>query len=368
MSLIGYNWAKNSGRIGLAASIMRRSNLVRNRFYRGPSNRTRNMSRARQTSARSATFSRTRSRKKHTTSGIGVTEQHDARLIYQKRPMPRYLKRRWKAFRGKVLAVAEKDLGTQQVLFNATYTFTNTTAGNQCLAYALLYSLSSTSSGANDLNNISGFIAGAADTVSTGLAAGPSSKVLFQSGIMDITIRNGSLNNGQFDSSARMEVDIYECTQSRTAEETGGAYSDPLTLFAQNSVRTEPIGGGATSEINLTTRGATPFDLSYVLSRFGVKIWRKTKYQIANNDQITYQVRDPRRHSITQRELTSADGFNKPGLTRFIVIVGKIAPSLTVGPLGTANVYQEILNVGMSRKYTFKVENWSEDRTAYLNV
>lgn len=322
--------------------------------------------RVRQRLGRSRT--QTMTRRKSTTSGIGVTEQHDARLIYRKRNMPRRMKRRWRKFRGKVLAVSEKDLGSQTVVFNNLLTFTNSTSGRQVVGEAGLYTLQSVDGHMNDLNNISGFLAGAATTVASGLAVSSSSKILFQSAVMDLTIRNASTFTGSSGvvaaSEARMEVDVYELLVRHSAEEIGTSYANLRTLFDQNIARTDPIGGGATTEITHTLRGVTPFEMNYVLSRFGVKILSKRKYQISNGDQVTYQVRDPRRHSIVYREMVNQDGFNKPYLSRFLFVVGKLAPGLAVG--STVNTYQEVLVLGNTRKYLFKVENWTEDRSAYL--
>ena len=33
--------------------------------------------------------------------------------------------------------------------------------------------------------------------------------------------------------------------------------------------------------------------MTYSLSRWGIKIWKKTKYLIPNGDVITYQMRNP---------------------------------------------------------------------------
>jgi len=209
------------------------------------------------------------------------------------------------------------------------------------------------------------YCAAADNSVAKGLAIGPSSKIIFKSAVLDMTIRNASTNNGSPDAAARLELDIYECTCRHTAEETGATYATPSNMFIENPAQTEPIGGGATVEISNNLRGVTPFDFSYTLSRFGIRIERKTKYTIANGDQITYQMRDPIRRSSTQRELGNQDGWNKPGWTRFVVLVGKVAPGLTVGAVGTPGTYQQIINVGLTRKYVFKVENYTEDRTAY---
>lgn len=310
------------------------------------------------------TRSYTASRQKNQTRGIGVTQQHDARVIYVKKRMPSFKRNNWRRFKSKVLAVSEKDLGSQQVVFNKTYSFTNTTADNQVTATAGLYTLSSTTAYMNDLKQISGYIANAATTVDSGLTVDPSTKILFQSGVLDITIRNASTFEGDPSSEARMEVDVYELYVQKEADESGTVYQNLFDLFGQNSSVCKAIGGGATAEVAFNKRGCTPFDLSYVLSRFGVKIVSKRKYQISNNDQITYQIRDPRRHSMTFRDMTNGEGFNMPKLTKLVWIVGKLAPGLTVD----AAAYSEKLEIGMTRKYLFKVENWSEDRTAWQAV
>ena len=164
-----------------------------------------------------------------------------------------------------------------------------------------LYGLSSTTSYYNDLRNISGFLAGGVDTPSTGLAIDASSKVFFESAILDLTLRNDSTKlvggNAVNATEAKLEVDLYEITMRHTAEETGSTYKDLSSIFDQNATRTFVLGGaGTTLPITRTKRGCTPFDYSYSLSRFGVKIWKKTKFTINNGDQITYQLRDPKSH------------------------------------------------------------------------
>lgn len=330
--------------------------------------------RNRNRSARSARFALSRSRtntrtKNRQTSGLGVTTQHDARLIYRKRRMPRRMRKRWKRFRNKVLAVSEKDLGTQQVVISGATGSSNTTDGRQVTFECSLYGLKSSSEVHNDLTRLTSYLPGSSgDTPAAGLALDPSSKIMFQSAVLDITIRNASTyyNGSTYsgDSAARMEVDVYEITMNHTAEETGTAYATLSSLFAQNNTQCRPLGGSGV-ELDIYLRGVTPFELSYVLSRFNLKIWKKTKYQLSNGDQVTYQMRDPRRHSYNLRELSNQDGFNLPKLSKFVFIIGKLAPGLTVG--SAANTYQEVLNVGCTRKYNFKIENYSEDRTIYYS-
>lgn len=319
---------------------------------------------------RSKTMTRTRS--KQGTSGIGVTAQHDARLIYRKRPMRGRKKRNWKKFTNKVHAVSEKDLGSQTAIFNVNLTAPNTTSGQQVRTSFALYGMASaTTTWFNDLDQIGASLTTAVDTPGTGLSVSPSTKIIFKSAVLDLTIRNGSTvatapGITSLTSEARMEVDVYECLVSR-ADEEGVTYGNILDLFAQNSVRTDPTGGAGT-EIDISQRGVTPFDTTYSLSNFGIQILSKRKYQISNGDQVTYQIRDPRRHVLPQRELQSTEGFNKRGLTRCLIVIGKLAPGLPIGLPATPGNYQEILNYGLTRKYLYKVENYSEDRTNYFNL
>lgn len=366
-----YNLARKRGATGLAQSMYRRQQQSRNRMYYSRPGLYRGR-RTAQRAARARSFTQTRFRKR-SVSGIGVTTQHDARLVYAKKNMPRFKKAAWRTFSKKVVAVGDKQLGTQQVVFNQQIDFGNTTPGDQINGDLALYPFVSTQSRFNDMSQISGLLAGAVTTPATGLNIEQSTKIYFQSAVLDVTIRNIT----QFRDSAgvlspnslgRMEVDVYELTMGEPSDESTTSYAQLRTstgVFGQNATRTSPLGGGGgTTEIAPQLRGCTPFDLSYVLSHFKVKIWKKTKYQLANGDQFTYQMRDPRRHSCTYRELTSLNGFNKPGMTKFLWIVGRLAPGLTVGT--APNTWDERLTIGFTRKYSFKVQNYTEDRTAYL--
>jgi len=317
---------------------------------------------------RTRSYTRQKRRRKSMKTGQGVTQHYDARLIYRKRSMRPRMKRRWKKFKNKVLAVSEKDMGSQTVVMNSIQVVSNHTVGNQLIFDCGLYTSTSTTSWYNDMDNIGGLNAGAVTTPASGLAVGASTKIIFKSAVLDMTIRNSSTFKSSDlespNSAARMEVDVYEITL-KSADEEGAVYSSLLSLFNQNPIRTQTIGGGGFA-LGIQSRGVTPWDCTYSLSQFGIKIWKKTKFQISNNDQITYQMRDPRRHVMNQRELSSAEGFAYRNLTKLVLIVGRLAPGLTVGNIN--GTYQERLVIGLSRKYFYKVENWSEDRTSYMNT
>jgi len=365
MSLVGYNWARKSGRSGLANNILSTYNRGRNifRFASGAARMVR--SRMRQKNSRSMTMSR---RRKAVSSGQGVTDHYDARLIYRKKRMPRFKRRRWMSFVKKTKAAAERDLGSQTIVFNRLLTASNNTDGNQIMGDFGLYGLASTQFEYNDLKAIADAYNNADNTTAKGLKVGPTAKLLFQSGVLDVTFRNSSTffdgTSTRLASELKLEVDVYEVScRLSSAETTGTIYNNLRGMFDSDPNLEDPIGGTG-GEVTRTARGATPFDFPFSLSRYGLKIWKKTKYHLSSGDTFTYQVRDPRRHVAEMDKLRTTAGFNMPGWTRIILIIAKAAPGLTIG--STANTYTEKLDIGITRKYLCKVENYTEDRSLYI--
>lgn len=321
-------------------------------------------------------------------SGIGVTTQHDRRLVYKKRRMPRRKRKAWKKFTNKVNAVAEKDYGTRSIVFNRQTTTTNSssnpTGQQQVLTFGLYGNQSSTEVQLNDLQYISklendtGTVSGDA-----GIAVKDSTLFYFKSGILDLTIRNVSTlttqvtptNITEINGNCKVELDLYEISISKQLYEKS---QDNSTFSAYGSIEScitsmlneETVINdlNITGEIKITpqSRGFTPFDATYALSRYGIKIWKKTKYFMPAGDTITYQVRDPKRHVMSRRGLSSIAGCNRPGITRFIFMVAKLVPGLTQGPNTEVGNAQLVLSYGMTRKYTYKVEGANDDRNEYV--
>lgn len=339
----------------------RRSGLSQ---WSGPS-----LSRARMAAQRQFSRSRTLTRNRRTTSGIGITTQHDERRIYRKKSMPRRMKRRWRRFKSKVLAVSEKDLGTRTVVFNKTYTFTNSTATAQIVASPMLYGATSTTAYCNDLTNISAMENPGNPTAATGATVNITSKWIFKSAILDITFRNSSTftadgSNFVADSRAKLETDIYEILVNAPTADSSSNYNTLNDCFVLGTNDTLNIGGGGTG-IVAAQRGVTPWDIPAALSRFKMKILKKTKFMTPNGDTFTYQIRDPRRHVCNGEFISSNPGFNIRGWTRVIWIVSKLVPGLTIGT--TANTFQESLDAGLTRKYFYKIEGVMEDRDRWVN-
>lgn len=326
------------------------------------------LSRARMAAQRTFSRSQTLTRNRRQTSGIGITTQHDERRIYKKKSMPRRMRRRWKRFKNKVLAVSEKDLGTRTVLFNAAYQVSNTTSGNHMISAFALYSNTSTTAFLNDLDTIANDEAGIW-TAASGSVVDNSSKFIFKSAIMDLTFRNSSTYTAvatpAADSRAKLETDIYEIIVNGVTDDSSGTYASLVNLFSSAAGDTLNVGGAGTG-ISHTTRGSTPWDFPLALSKWKIKILKKTKFMTPNGDTFTYQIRDPRRHVSTKIGLDIANGCNRRGWTRWILIISKLVPGLTVGT--GADTYQESLDIGATRKYFYKIEGVSEDRDRFHNV
>lgn len=321
--------------------------------------------------SRSTTITQQR-RRRSGTSGQGVTVQHDARMIYRKRSMPRRKRLRWKRFKNKVNAIAEKDLGSRTLVFNKTIAFSNNVSGYSACGSVMLYSQrSGVDSIYNDLNNISALENVAANpTSAAGETIQSSTKFLFQSGIMDITIKNASgISDGTVynaDYRGKMEIDIYEIAVRTDATDGVNTYGNLEAMLAENVNQVQKIGGAGTA-LEYNQRGVTPWDCNYSLSRFGIKIMSKKKYFVSNQETITYQVRDPKRRVCMQKDMQNENGFNRPGWSKIIYMVGKLVPGLSLGPVATPTNWQESMTVGITRKYLYKIEGINEDRNRYLN-
>lgn len=298
-------------------------------------------------------------------SGQGVTQQYDVSRIYRKRFMPKYRKRRWRKFVRRVHAVAEKDLGSRTIVFNDQLTQSSTTAGEQGVLTLALYSQNSTRLWLSDLNQIAGIENFEANpTTADGITVEKSTKYLFQSGVLDCTFRNSSFKSTDTGVGVKMEVDIYEILLRKDAL-TGTVGQPTLSDLINNaSTDTKVIGGATGTTCDIVKRGVTPWDITYALSRYGIKIMNKKKYFVEAGGTFTYQTRDPRRYSLDQNDMNDRQGFNRPKMTKILYVVYKLVPGFNLG-VG-ANDYTLQLTVGVTRKYFYKIEGANDDRDRYV--
>jgi len=297
-------------------------------------------------------------------TGLGTLggSNADQRMVYRKKSMPRRKKRRWRSFVRRCNAVAERTLGTRTVLFNDQITILSNVPENQVCLTTALYSMQNASSKPwlRDLEQIQGLENTGDQTATLGETVDDTTKFMFHSGIMDLTIRNTSFflegEIQRLDANAQVELDIYE-VYLRSSSSRALANNSLSQLL--NSYDTKEIGGTG-SGISIEDRGATPWELPHNLGTYGVKIAKKTKYFIPNGGTITYQVRDPKRHVFQKKWMVDNDGFSKKGVTRVIFMIAKLVPGISIG--SGDGQYACRLVVGNTRKYMYKVEGMNDSR------
>jgi len=293
------------------------------------------------------------------------------RAIYRKGRMPGRKKKAWKRFAKKVQFLKDKDLGLQTVLFNDKITQQGNTVASANQAQNTLtlglYTLNSLTYGyLNDLKEISGLDNFGNPTATAGTTVNQNTKLMFHTAVMDLTLRNTSTivngdNSVQVAPEAAIELDVYEIRVREDTESSTINYSSITGLL--NSFDSDEIGGTG-SGVSISDRGATPFEMSPGLSRWGIKVLSKTKYFIPGGQTITHQVRDPKRRVCTYADINSESGFNKPRWTRFLYLVYKLVPGFTIGTL--PGNYRCNIVVGSTRKYGYKIEGRSEPRERYI--
>lgn len=327
--------------------------------------------------ARSRTLT-TRRRLMARSTGILGGQNADQRLIYRRKRMPRFKRRVWARFVKKVNAVDERDLGTRTVLFNSKINQSYTNGDKQGTLGLALYPFVNTVNGwYNDLNEIGQLENEGDPTAAAGATIERNSKIMFHSAVMDVTIRNTTQEIISIptdpptpptfapSTTAALELDVYEMYMRKEASD--GA--NPVTSLSNviNQWDEKEIGGTG-SGIGIDDRGATPFELGSALGRFGIKILKKTKYFIPAGQTITFQIRDPKRHEIRYGELERNEGFNRAGWTKLFLVVYKVVPGFVVGVTGDPGTVVPGIDVGLTRKYMYKVEGFNEPRERLITA
>lgn len=314
---------------------------------------------------------RFRGAKKKYTSGRGITKEDDRSAIYRKRRAPRRFRSRWKKQVRKFAYMDQYKLGTRTVVFNKQLEFQEGGAGLQLLAHFTLYGGESVDSHIDDVQYISDqlepIINPAGGSTSAPYLAG-SGKLFFRSGVLDLTVRNTSYDGGSATviGDTILEIDVYEIISSKKWVENDNAtglkqFSSIIgtgQLYASTLSEMDVLSGNSRCALNL--RGVTPWDNTHLLSKFGIKILKKTKYRVGPGGTMTYQMRDPRQHVKSRIALKEFPGCNIPGWTKHVLMIAKKVPGSDLD----GNVVQR-LNVGVTRKYTYKVEGVNDDRNVY---
>lgn len=274
-------------------------------------------------------FTSTKSQK----SSSGVTDQYDKKTIYRKRRMPRKMRKRWSRKKRNFDSMLIKKLATKTIVLNGTIgaAWAGPSQRNNVIH---IYGKNGTERAGSELGT---------DDVYRICTNDPQSddqieKVIFDSALIDFTVANTGATN--------LEFDVYEMYSGKLRNHiTPNWGSDQGTAQIQTPV----IGGGGVS-LNLDARGVTPFEFP-LMSRYGWRITKKTKFLLSPGKAFTYQYRDNR-----NRWVKGTDIFRNAAGTDMCLYGGtRTFLFLAKNVVGTDNESQNAYTVGTTRVYRYKV-------------
>lgn len=288
-------------------------------------------------------------------SGQGVTVQKDRANIYRRKRAPRRTRfRRRKAnrlFRSKLM----KMKGSRTLITNKQVVAANL-ANKQMVISFVLYggradgAGSATARGYDDMEDLRkrDYLLGDNSGDLQARVAGGECRWFTKTGIMDMTIQNTS------EGGIGIEMDIYEF-YCGVMDQGAGPDVETAIQFYNQDVIMQGASSAKMETMEQTDRGTTPFEFGGPMSKFRMKITRKTKYFIPYGDVITYQIRDSKLRQFDH----SVYRNNSPTTrhTRGVYIVAKPLPAQADSVI--------TFNVGCTRKYKYFVDMSHTVRAAY---
>ena len=303
-------------------------------------------------------------RKAQNQSGMGITEQYDRKTIYKKRYMPRGKKKQWKRFKGKVNFIAEKNLGSRTAVYNTRFIAQNDNPIEHGLTSVCIYGHASNNSRFDDIRYIANQENSTDPSAIRGGNTDLTTKFMFQSAILDVTVRNTSFFVGSENSpTVPIEMDVYEMNIGASTDNTANDINTPEDMFVKAENDTKTVDGDLTTALRIAQRGVTPWDLPTALARYKIKILKKTKYFLSPGQTMTYQYRDPGRHVMVKQRMLETYGFSRPSTTKTLLFVFKAVPGFQIG--ATTGDATEQVDIGVTRKYLYKLEGMNDTRDWY---
>jgi len=290
--------------------------------------------------------------------GVGVTNQFDRANVYRKKRMPPRKRKRWTKFIKKVRAAENTTLGTRTRVFNNQIQFEQASSAgpvkNQLYKSVALYSMDGVQSWDKDLRNL----------MDNDGDISRSGKVQLISGIFDMTLVNSSVDGDGNLMGIELDVYLATCKKQLTYKDAAGNWQNNKNIDdAMNDGQETSSNIGGLARANTFDRGTTPFDMTLALSSFGIKILSKKKYFLPHGNQMTYQMRDPKNRQISKDTVENTRGQNKPGFTKFLILVAKGLP----GAVSSGDLYKVRLDIGCTRKYAYKINEDDTDKTGFTS-
>lgn len=231
------------------------------------------------------------------------------------------------------MAVTEKEIGTRSVITNNTLQIGGIST-SQAIGVISLYGWrGNTGVGSVGTADVRGITQNDTD------ANAVNEKWKFTSGVLDCTFNN----TGAMD----LEVDIYEVIYTgRVVLNAGDLVTEYVNALANTAT---PPGTMSAPQVN--DRGWTPFNCSLASAK-GLKVLKKRKYFLKQDETFTYQVRDPKTHWVTGTDIEVGLEYAKKGITRMLLVISKPV-------VGSGGDLHE-LQAGCTRSYHYKIMESNE--------
>lgn len=282
--------------------------------------------------------------KKGTKSAVVTTTQRDVSRQYRYKRMPRGKRRRWVSSLKKNAAMDMAESATQTVVYNNTITGSVDFLANgktQNWMAVHLYGVNGSPTGAAEI--------GVEDMKAIRLTDSrlknqKNTRVKFESGVLDLTIKNPNANNA-------LEVDIYEVVYRSATKQSSidAIHQNIFTTTVSN--QTPPSAGDVAA---WDRRGITPFD-TVQFGANGAKILGKQKVFLPKGDTFTFQYRDPKNHYFGPDSYDDTTGFVRPGVTRTFLFIFKTVTGETISGTNPS------MTIGITRIYKYKIKGEVEN-------
>lgn len=233
-------------------------------------------------------------------SATPLTSQHDTRLVYRKKSMPRRQRARWVNFKRKVTAVEYGNLNLNNVTM-VQIQYCNATMNRTSFTAAMIYGINGSPGSPGDIPPFG--VSGTAsmddvfDVLSNKYAVGGTAmngrRFLFGSACMDIHATNIG------DSTLILEA--YEIYAKQTYTPTLTSYDGPEDIFTQGLGLDYQVMPNTPQTPSALRLGTNPFNCKLFSQYFTVK--SKRRIQVTPGELVSFQMRDPRNYFISGNNL-----------------------------------------------------------------
>lgn len=238
-----------------------------------------------------------------------VTSEHDYKVDYRKKFMPRRKRRRWTSFKRKVDYIADKRLGLKSWLVTSAETFTAAASTSNFFSEEL-YSIDGTTNH-KDIGDIARSIIGPTifdnmNTTTTSNTIETSKLITFESANIEVTLRNVSTTEPLI-----LEVYHFKCRKDGLQFGTG-SYNYPGGYYQQGfnklPLPVDPDTGESpdtalSDPLTAFTPGTTPFQSPFFCQHF--QILKREKFTVPALGTIQKSLRIPMNRTINTATLRS---------------------------------------------------------------